>query len=311
MSEASLPATFIARLRDIVPANQFASILSSFDRSSPTSFRVNILKATSAEVRQALGMELKACPWQPDCFYVAEDQRSALTHSSLVTEGHIYIQDLASVLIASLLEAQPGEEVLDLAAAPGGKTLVLASAMNNEGRIAAVEAVKKRFFHLRSNLETHGASCVECYLKDGRVVGRQVPERFDRVLLDAPCSSESRFSTQDPKTFQYWSEKKIQDMQRKQKQLLHSALLALKPGGRLVYSTCSFAPEENELVVERQLRRWGDQLNVVAIDLPFDNWQVGLTQWGKKSLSDQLKNARRILPNDTMGGFFVCVLEKK
>lgn len=311
---AKLPPAFLNRLRAIVPADQWGSTLEGFQRPVPTCFRVNRLKAGVGPVLQELanlGIATEAVPWREDSFVIADAQRSLLTNSAAFVEGRIYIQNLSSIFAAQALDAQPGEEILDLAAAPGGKTLVLAAAMDNRGRLAAVEAVKSRFFRLKNNVELHGAGeLVQCYLKDGREVGYKVPERFDRVLLDAPCSSESRFYTEEPESYKYWSEKKVKEMQRKQKKLLRSALMALKPGGVMVYSTCSYSPEENEVVVDRELKRMAGQLQVLPIELPFDNYQPGLTAWGKKAFDPQLLNAVRILPSDTMEGFFLCVLKK-
>lgn len=311
---SQLPAAFLERLYTIVPSGQLASVLDGFVRPAPVSFRVNTLKASTDAVLHALskeGIETHAISWLDDCFLIDPRQRTSLTHSPLFDNGDIYVQNLSSIFTARQLQAQSGEEILDLAAAPGGKTLVLAEAMLNEGRIAAVEPVKSRFFRLKNNIELQGVTIVDCYLKDGRQVGRQVPERFDRVLLDAPCSSESRFHVDTPETYRYWSEKKVKEMQRKQKQLLHSALEALKPGGTLVYSTCSFSPEENEAVVDRQLRRWGDALDVISLELPFRNYQQGLTVWGKKQFDSRMTRAVRILPSNEMEGFFLCKLQKK
>ena len=124
---------------------------------------------------------------------------------------------------------KPEESVLDLAA--GGKTLQMACMMNNQGALSAVEPVKNRFFKLKANLEQQGASFVKTYLTDGRTVGGKCPERFDRVLLDAPCSSESRFTQLNPDSWSHWSIKKVKEVARKQKKLLMSALYSLKPGG--------------------------------------------------------------------------------
>ena len=130
------------------------------------------------------------------------------------------------------------------------------------------------------------------------------------MLLDAPCSSEARFKLAQPESWQYWSERKILEMQRKQKQLLYSAVLAAKPGAPVVYSTCSFAPEENEAVVAHVLKKFSGRLQVEPLQLPFENAIPGLTQWRGKVFDSQVAGAVRILPTDTMGGFFVCLLRK-
>ena len=122
--------------------------------------------------------------------------------------------------------------------------------------------------------------------------------------------SESRFHLSDPKSFAFWSEKKVKEMSRKQKQLLYSALRALKPGGVCVYSTCSFSPEENELVVARQLKNFAGEISIEPITLPFGNTQPGLTEWKGKPIAEALWGAARILPADDMDGFFLCRIRK-
>ena len=175
-----------------------------------------------------------------------------------------------------LLSPQSEECILDLGAAPGSKTLQLAELMGNQGSIWAVESVRGRFFRLRDNLARYGAENVQTHLADGTRLWRRHPERFDRVLLDAPCSSEGRFRADAPKTYAYWSEKKIAEASRKQRRLCYAAVQCLKPGGVLVYSTCTFAPEENEAIINRVLRQFAGALTVEDIALPFDQCIVGL-----------------------------------
>ncbi len=278
-------------------------------------FRVNTLLADITDVIESpvfSGIGCRPVSWRPDAFLVPFECRQRLVNSKAFTEGQIYLQNLSSMFTAQLLSACPEEQVLDLAAAPGGKTLILAQAMKNRGRIAAVEVVKNRFYKLTENLRRCGVQIANCYHKDGSKVGRQCPSMFDRVLLDAPCSAESRIRANRPDTYAFWNLHKIKDMQRKQKQLLHSAILALKPGGLLVYSTCSYAPEENELVIERQLQKFAGQLEVLPVEAPFSNTQTGLTQWQGKPLNRMLSRTLRILPDPQTGmeGFFVCLLKK-
>ena len=114
----------------------------------------------------------------------------------------------------------------------------------------------------------------------------------------------------DPESYAYWSERKIGEMQRKQKKLLYSAVQALRPGGSLVYSTCSFAPEENELVVNHVLKKFNGELEILPMDIQQVPVMAGLKAWGKKTLHPDLRHAARILPDGTMDGFFLCQLRK-
>ena len=309
-----LPEDFIASLHAMLPEADVDHVVAHLRDDKPLCVRVNHLKWQDVEwldwCRQH-GIAPEPLDWYPGAWIVPADCRSDLTHSAPFSDGLFYIQNPSSLVPVYLLDPQPGETILDLTAAPGGKTLAIVDRMRNEGTVSAVEAVKGRFFKLREQLERHGATCVRTYLMDGREAGRKVPGRFDRVLLDAPCSSEARFVAGQPETWSHWSLRKVRECQRKQVGLLKSALQTLRPGGRLVYSTCSFAAEENELVIHKVLKRFKGAVRVVPVGLPLANIRPGLTAWQTQTLDPQLVHARRILPDKVMDGFFVCVLERQ
>ena len=253
----------------------------------------------------------EAVPGLPGVRAVPRD--ADLPREVAAERGEIYLQNPSSVLAADLLGVQANDEVLDLAAAPGGKTIRLAAAMGNGGRIAAVEPVRGRFHRLKANLERCGVTNTELYMKDGRGIGRTVPERFDRVLLDAPCSSEARMRWDDPSTYGHWRLKKVKEAQRKQKSLLRSGYAALKPGGRLVYCTCSLSVEENELVVAHLLKRTDARIAPLDVgtgaELPV-NRLAGLTAWSGKALAETLAGTLRIVPQPPWDGFYIAAIEK-
>jgi 16S rRNA (cytosine1407-C5)-methyltransferase len=130
------------------------------------------------------------------------------------------------------------------------------------------------------------------------------------VLLDAPCSSEAKFSTLNPKSYAFWSPRKIKESQKLQKRLILSAWESLRPGGRLLYSTCSFAPEENEAVLDFLLKKRGDA-EILPLELPVTNLMKGLEAWEKKRFDPAVTRARRILPTEEMDGFFLALIKKK
>jgi len=305
-----LPTRFIERLQQIVPAAQFSDILATFKQPPLVGFRINTLKADHTVLSEFSHINLTPISWYKDAFLIDADKKSQLTNSEAYTNGKIYLQNLASMLPVLILDPKPGEEILDLAAAPGSKTTQIASLMQNCGRIAAVEKAKNRYFKLNNNLIQQGVTIADTYHKDGRLIWRHCKDRFDRVLLDAPCSSEARFNLNEPDSFAFWNEKKIQEMARNQWALLHSAWLSLKPGGILVYSTCSFAPEENEANIARLLKKYADKVEINFINLPLNNIQLGLTEWQGKKYPEIISRCIRILPDGVMSGFFICCLKK-
>jgi 16S rRNA (cytosine1407-C5)-methyltransferase len=308
-----LPDAFLDRLRRVVPPEHLDATLASFSAAQATGFRINTLRADPDDVLPALereGLHPHAVEGLPGGYWVAADERAALLASGPYERDEVYVQNLASQLPPLLLDPQPGERVLDLCAAPGSKTRQLACLMQDEGELAAVEVVRGRFFKLRANLEAQGATIVRTFHRDGATVWRHRPEHFDRVLLDAPCSTEGRFRADDPETSAYWSERKVKEMARKQGRLLFSAVQSLRPGGALVYSTCTFAPEENEVALSRVLKTFGERIEVVPVELPPSaTVQPALEAWNGRALPG-VQHARRILPSEAFEAFFVARLVK-
>jgi 16S rRNA (cytosine1407-C5)-methyltransferase len=331
--EPHLPAEFLDRLPRIVPAERLEQVLSSFAVEKPVTFRINTLRGACDQVLQALEalkVPVSPIPWVTDAekqivgFQTAREHRERLTHSSIGDDGKIYIQNCSSMLAPLVLNPQPDEMVLDLAAAPGGKTTQLAQLMNNQGTLSAVEAVRKRMFKLQANLKRCGVENTKTYLADGRSVGGKTPERFDRVLLDAPCSSESRFRTGEPKSWETWSSRKLRETSRKQVGLLKAALHATKIGGEVLYCTCSLAPEENERTVHQVFKKLGKAIEVLPIDLqrfesmdghPIStsiaaNSMAGLTCFDGQDFNPQVAHCLRVLPNDFWDAFFLARIRK-
>ncbi len=311
----SLPEAFKERLGTIVPKERFDLILKTFDQPKQVTFRYNPLKTTPQALDKELseeGIAIERIEWNAmeGIYRITPEDKLRLTQTKAFYEGRLYIQNLSSMIAPVLLDPKPEETVLDLAAAPGGKTLILAGMMQNTGWLSAVEPSRERFFRLCDNLKQQGVTNAHTYMTDGRSVGKKCPEMFDRILLDAPCSSEARFKSFDEKSTSYWSIHKIKETSKLQRRLLLSAYDALKPGGKLLYSTCSFSPEENESPLQHLLERHGEHLKTIPLTLPFDNTQLPLERWGKEIYDERIQNAVRILPTDTIDGFFICLLEK-
>jgi len=308
-----LPREFRSRLSTMLDETTLRAVVESFDVQKKTTFRINTLLADpndTIDELQQLGVDPQPVGWCDHAFWVAADDRDRLTHATAAVNGRIYIQGLSSILATLVLDPQPGEWNLDLAAAPGGKSTHIVARMQNQGKLSVVEPVRKRMFRLADNLKRLGSQISRTYLMDGRKVGQKVPDRFDRVLLDAPCSSEARMRTSDPKTTQFWSPRKIREQSRKQLGLIESAFQSLKPGGTLLYCTCSFAPEENEAIVSALLDRMEGEAILLDLDLPIDNWQPGLPSFGELQFHPSIARCRRILPNSLFDAFFMGKIRK-
>ena len=308
-----LPELFLARLKKLVPAGKFDSIANTFAEAKPTTFRVNTLKTTISSVKNALerqNFSISAVSWFPSAFILKRGRQKELEQTEIYLEGEIYLQNLSSMVPPLILDPKPGEMILDLTAAPGGKTTQIACLMEGEGQITANENDKIRFEKMKNNINLQGASNVQLVLSYGESFGNKYPEQFDRVLVDAPCSAEGRFVAGQPASSRYCNLNKVKENAKLQKKLLMSGLKALKPGGVLVYSTCTFAPEENEEVVDFVLQSSGGTIELEPCKLTIPNQIPGLSQWEGRRFHTSLSRTLRILPTVEMEGFFASKMRK-
>lgn len=275
--------------------------------------RCNTLKISPNELLARLNKKWQIkqpFPTNPEIFLI----ESALAPGELGRAeehmlGYYYIQDLASMLPPIVLNPQKNELVLDMCAAPGSKTTQLAQYMHNQGTIIANELKMPRLKVLSANLEKAGASNTIITKKDAIAfcsrIAKETNIRFEKILLDAPCSGEGTLRT-SVKTFFMWNPKMIKKFSNLQKKLLATALQVLKPNGTLVYSTCTHAPEEDEEVIDFALRNF--PVKIEPITLPIKTRQ-GITKWEDKTFSKELKHACRIYPHDNnTEGFFLAKL---
>ncbi len=221
--------------------------------------------------------------------------------------GEIYVQEEVSILAADLVGAKPGERVLDMCAAPGGKTVRIAVAMNDRGRLLANEKKHGRLGGLRWNLNRLGITCATVNHDDGLRLSHP-SKPFDRILVDAPCTCEGT-SRKAHSRSQSISEGERNTVTQVQVGLLRKALDMVKPGGLVIYSTCTYAPEENEGVLDRIST---ERARIEPIDVPAPlKTASGITQWKSHRYRPDVSSAIRLWPhhNDT-GGFFIAKLRR-
>src|SRR3989344_5159259 len=293
------------------------------------SLRVNTLKSSLEEVKkwgEKQGWKLNPVPWCREGFFVERTDEKALGKDLLHQLGAIYLQEAASMLPVELLDPKPGEEILDLCAAPGSKTTQIAAKMQNTGVIVANDVQEKRLWTLHAALQRSGALNTILTSKNGEWFGGNMTERFDRVLCDAPCSAQG-IARKDPGALKLCTDKNITKLKSMQLKLLESAIHAAKVGGRIVYSTCTLTPEENEEVVMETVMKFGGTIEVVDIGQLGHLGQLGLEKWdATRAIEDSQTVQKALQPYSPTAlqpylrlwpqtydteGFFCAVLVKK
>ncbi len=295
---------WLERYRDMIPDFEGFRAVQSLALSS--SCRINTLKIERSALLDRFsesGVNYQSFSWYPLGLKLDLESPGKLVENLC---GYIHIQEELSMVPPLVLDPKPGELVLDLCASPGSKTGQISQMMNNLGRVIANEPSLARVAPLRSNCERLGVLNAAITRYDGRRFPSRSVE-FDRVLVDAPCSSEGR-ERKGPGVLCKSSGKRSMDLHRLQVDLLRNAIRLARPGGVVVYSTCTYAPEENELVVEKVL----DLARLERISIPGLVACPGLTEWGGNQLDRELVKTARYYPhlNDT-GGFYVARLVKK
>jgi NOL1/NOP2/sun family putative RNA methylase len=292
--------------------SRYKGIISDFKAFSlacaqplPLVIRVNTLRTCPEEVYQRLtckGFVLSQIEWADDLFLV---HRGAVSKTIEHWLGMFYIQEAIQTIPVRVLDPHPGEQILDMSAAPGGKCVQIASYMDNKGPLIANEPVGRRQSSLMANINRMGVLNATVTSYRGESFPMKVS--FDRILLDAPCSAEGTIR-KEPALRHGATEATILRLSRLQRRLILRSYDLLKPGGVLVYSTCTFAPEENEEVVSYLLSE-RDAL-VDEISLPF-NAHIGIDAWNGRRFAPKVKRCVRIYPHDVdSGGGFIARIRR-
>lgn len=301
----NLPPKFIHKFEQLLQeeAKDFFSV---FQFPKKSGLRINPLKITGEEWESLTPFSMEKIPYVNNGYYYDENQDQPGKHSYHAA-GLYYIQEPSAMFVAEQLDPQGGEKVLDLCAAPGGKTTQLAGLMNQNGLIIANEIHPKRAKVLSENIERLGIT--------NTIVTNETPERlverfkgyFDKILVDAPCSGEGMFR-KDEEAILHWSEEKVLTCAKLQKNILDAAYHMLKPGGIIVYSTCTFSPEENEQTIESILTTYPD-LDLLPVAKP-SGVESGRPEWSL-TRNPELEKTARLWPHKLAGeGHFVAKLIK-
>jgi len=275
-----------------------------------TSIRMNTLRMESEKTIERLKkkkIKLEKVPWLSHGYYGDFAGRSTPGAFLEHMLGFYYVQGVPSMTTVEVLDPQPDETILDLAAAPGGKTTHIAQQMQNTGKVIAVEMDRRRISSLESNILRCGVTNSIVLRGDAKKIEKLNIEP-DRILLDAPCSGEGLIPL-DPTRKTSKSMADVRFCATKEDELLDAAVTVLAPGGTIVYSTCSIAPEENEYIVDEILKRH-PEMKIVPIPLDFGT--PGYSEPYGVSLDESLKLAKRFLPHlHGSEGFFICKMIKE
>lgn len=298
-----LPQDFIAKMKSLL-GTEFDAFLASYQQPKKQGLRVNSLKISVAELIAMVPFSLQAIPWADKGLYWSEKDQPG--KHPFHAAGLYYIQEPSAMAVAEVVAAKPGENILDLCAAPGGKSTHLASVMQNEGLLVANEINPARAKVLAENMERCGVRNALITNEKPERLAKRFPQYFDRILVDAPCSGEGMFR-KDPLACNEWSMANVLMCAQRQKDILDSALVMLKPGGYLVYSTCTFSPEENEGVLQTLLDKYAD---LSLLEIPKKNgFSAGNPAWIGGRV--ELTRSGRLWPHKIDGeGHFIALFKK-
>lgn len=286
------PVDFLNRMK-LLLGDEYDEFCALSDKPYFRGLRVNTLKCSEEKLRKLLSFPIKSSPFSKDSFYFSKEVQS-IGNNPLHHAGAFYVQEPSACSAVEVLSPQTDDKVLDLCAAPGGKSAQIAAKLNDTGLLWSNEIVKSRAKILLSNIERMGIKNAVVSSASPNVICKSLPEFFDKVLVDAPCSGEGMFR-KDPDAVKEWSLEHTKSCKERQLNILESAKRALKENGVLVYSTCTFSCYENEQVIEEFLTN--------NPDFSLEDCNVS---FGRRTM----QYARRIYPMDGGEGHFIAKLRK-
>ena len=276
-------------------------IIEGYQTKRKTTLRINTIKSNIEEIKKELEkekIEYETIKWSKEALIIKNEDEKTIQEMEIYKNGKIYLQSLSSMLPPIILEPKEGTDILDMAAAPGGKTTQIAALTNNKAHITACEKNKIRAERLKYNVDKQGATCVFIMPKDSRFIDDFFS--FDQILLDAPCSGSGTLDYNDANVEKYFTEQLIERSSKTQKTLLRKAIKLLKPGHEMVYSTCTILDCENEDVVSSVIKNG----NIEIVPINFEGMEK------LPILPTKISGTLCVKPTELYEGFFVAKIKR-
>lgn len=299
--EEKVPEFLKIMLKNQYEKDLAQKIIEGYNCKREVTLRVNTIKSSIKEVEKEFkekGIKYEKVPWSNEAFVIKNVKEKEIQELSIYKDGKIYLQSLSSMLPPIILDPKEGTDILDMAAAPGGKTTQIAAIVNNKASITACEMNRIRAERLKYNIEKQGASCVYVMITDARRIDNFFS--FDKILLDAPCSGSGTINTNNPDLEKIFTSKLIKKSTLAQEALLKKAISVLKPGKEMVYSTCSILQEENEEILGKVLKN----NNIEIVPIEFEGIEH------LPLLPSKIKGTLCVAPNELYEGFFIAKIRK-
>ncbi len=299
--ETKIPKFLKEKLEKQYGGDLAKAILEGYEKTRKVTLRVNTIKSSAEKIEEELKnhkIEYETVEWSKEAFIIKNKREKEIEELEIYKNGEIYLQSLSSMLPPIVLEPKEGTDILDMAAAPGGKTTQIAALVNNKASITACELNNIRAQRLKYNIEKQGATCVYVMQTDARKINNFFS--FDQILLDAPCSGSGTLNVNDENLNKIFTEKLVQKSVKSQKELLKKALKVLKSGQEMVYSTCSILQEENEDIINTLNKK---EYEIIPIQFS------GIQQL--PMLPTKIEGTLCVMPTELYEGFFVAKIRKK
>ncbi len=311
-----LPIELQNRLKEIYIESELETINSAFNSEKRvTSFRVNTLKSTNKEIEEILNnnnLKYKKVDFLKNWYILLDWKEKDLWDLDIFKQGKIYMQSISSQLPAELLNLNDFDKVLDVTAAPWGKTSQVSAILKNTWEIIANDNNSIRIDKLNFTLKRQGCRNVNVIKNDARLIMEKNPEfveYFDKIIADLPCSAEWKINLNKEKSYSYWNMWVVKRNFKLQKEIIKSIIPLLKPGWEMIYSTCTLAPEENEAMVHMILSCY-PELQIVDLDLKWEYFKKWLSWFTKHVYRKDVSKSIRVLPSIQTEWFFIAKFKK-